>query len=290
MRSKQPVSNDFPVEMNERSALAETSNDRGNKISRRKLERLLYLFCLFAAAYLSYMISAEAVRISEEINKKNGLFGQVKLRFQTMNSIPKMEQTLEFKHHRSVDLFLPQWKTSRFIEGLEALLTIGKLERSWTVLFWMQEGQYNLYPLLNPNGAENEHEYATFLGRVFQLKAEELLPASEDAVIPTINAFKALNDVGAKDFSRNMQPWMLGVTFLLKEGETQATVVEGLAKQLREVLNPLLTSWRVEPALELNYRKVQSNGLPPEGWGMGVFRLRYGADISPEMIFPNTNE
>jgi hypothetical protein len=290
MRSKQSVSNDFPVEIEELSAVADTSNSRGNKSGRLKLERLLYLFCLFAAAYLSYMISAEAVRVSEEINKKNGLFGQVKLRFQTMNSIPKMEQTLEFESHRSVDLFLPQWKTSRFIEGLETLLTIGKMERSWTVLFWMQEEQYNLYPLLSPNGAEVEHEYATFLGRVFQLKAEELLPASGDTAIPAINAFKALNDIGAKDFSRNMQPWMLGVAFPLKEGETQATGAEGIAKQLSEALKPLTTSWRVEPALESNYRKVQSNGLPPEGWGMGIFRLRYGADISPEMIFPNTNE
>jgi hypothetical protein len=154
----------------------------------------------------------------------------------------------------------------------------------------MQEEQYKLYPLLNPNGAEHKHEYATFLGRVFQLQPERLLPASEDAAIPSINAFKALNDVGAKDFSRNMQPWMLGVAFPLKEGETPAAGVEGIAKQLREVLKPLRTSWRVEPALESNYRKVQSNGLPPEGWGMGIFRLRYGADISPEMIFPNTNE
>lgn len=290
MSSKQPESNDSPLEIDGQPALAETSNNRGNKSSSRKLERLLYLFCLFAAAYLSYMISAEVMRISEEINKKNDLFGQMKLRFQTMNSIPKMEQTLEFERHRSVDLFLPQWKTSRFIEGLEALLTIGKLERSWTVLFWMQEDQYNLYPLVNPNGAEKKHEYATFLGRVFQLKSEELLPISGDAAIPKINAFKALNDAGAKDFSRNMQPWILGVTFLLKEGETQVTGVEGLANQLRDVLKPLKTSWRVEPAMESNYRKVQSNGLPPVGWGLGVFRLRYGADISPEMIFPNTNE
>lgn len=290
MRSKQPVSNEFPIDIDKLSSRAETSNNRGDKSSKGQLERLLYLFCLFVAAYLSYMISAEAVRFSEEINRKNDLFGQVKLRFQTMNSIPKMEQTLEFEGHRSVDLFLPQWKTARFIEGLEALLTIGKMERSWTVLFWMQEEQYNLYPLLNPNGAEDEHEYATFLGRVFQLKAEELLPASEDTEIPTINAFKALNDVGAKDFSRNMQPWMLGVAFPLKEGETQTTGAEGLAQQLRDVLKPLKTSWRVEPALESNYRKVQSNGVPPDGWGMGIFRLRYGADISPEMIFPNTNE
>lgn len=250
--------------------------------------RLWLWFCLFLIAWLCYFLSVETLNTSRELQEKRDLFGQAKLAFQTIRSIPRLEQRLRFEDHRQVDVFLPQWRTSRYLEALSALNQIGDQKREWAALFWMEEEQYQSYSHIDPSHAQQTGAWKTFLGRVFRLEtdvATEEFPRGDGASI-NINALKALNDLSIAEDSMNMPPWVIGVGFELKEGEVKKDKVANILKSLQQALKASPSKWLVEPLLDQDLRRVSLEGLPPDGWVIHPFRLRIESDLNSQNLFP----
>ncbi len=276
--------------MNSKESSSETRSDWTNRPSaeakRHQSTRLSLWFCLFVISWLCYFLSVETLRTSQELHAKKDLFGQARLAFQTMRSIPRLEQRLRFEEHRQVDVFLPQWRTSRYIEGMDSLLALGRLKKDWVTLFWMEEEQYQSYPYLNSDLAPDTGSWKTYLGRVFRLDSDPELNDPNQQIGIGVNALKALNDMSVTENSLQMPPWVIGVGFPQAEGRDKSEQIASILDSIRKALESAPSEWLVEPLLEGDLRQVDLQGLPPEGWTQHAFRLRVESGMEPEKLFP----
>lgn len=274
----------FQRQFSEQESIA--SNEPLTEARRNQSVRLWLWFCLLLIAWLCYFLSVETLKTSRELQEKRDLFGQAKLAFQTMRSIPRLEQRLRFENHRQVDVFFPQWRTSRYMEALAVLNKIGAHERDWSALFWMEEEQYQTYPSLDPNLTQQSGTWKTFLGKVFRLETEAVSDEFPSGEAASVNALKALNDLSISEGSMNMPPWVIGVGFELKDGQDKKEKVANILQALELALKTSPSKWLVEPLLDEDLRQVGLEGLPPDGWTIHPFRLRIESEMNSQNLFP----